>query len=89
MSRAASMRMILLLVLPATSVLLAGCLEVEQHPIWRAGQYDGKPDDRHAARNFHNDRLAWHATIINRNLRQDEYNRTRDAQERVDVIDKK
>ncbi|NEX59981.1 hypothetical protein G3574_02720 [Noviherbaspirillum sp. 17J57-3] len=70
--------------------LLGGCLEVQQHPVWRDGKYDGKPDDQHEARLFHNDKLAWHAAIINRNMHQDEYNRTRDAGERVDVLpDKK
>jgi hypothetical protein len=77
------------LLLAGTAVLLTGCLEVEQHPTWRAGEYDGKPDDQHETRHFQNDKLAWHAAIINRNQHQDEYKRTRDAQERVDVIQKK
>ena len=58
--------------------LLAGCLEVEQHPPWRQGQYDGKPDNLPQQRNFHNDRMAWVATVINRNWHQDEYLRTLD-----------
>ncbi|EKU82036.1 hypothetical protein ABIB42_000529 [Massilia sp. UYP32] len=61
------------LILPA--VLLAGCLEVDQHPPWLKGEYAGKPDDRHYQRRFHNDRLAWWATVENRNGKQNEYNR--------------
>jgi outer membrane biogenesis lipoprotein LolB len=67
------------LLLPALAcVLLAGCLEVEQHPPWRQGRYNGKPDDLPQQRNFHNDRMAWMATVINRNWHQDEYLRTGD-----------
>ena len=64
----------LLILLPA--LMLAGCLEVEQHPPWRHGQYDGKPDNMPQQVNFHNDRLAWTATMLNRNWQQDEYPRT-------------
>jgi len=60
-------------VLAAT--LLAGCLEADQHPAWIKGEYAGKPDDRPYQRRFHNDRLAWWATVENRNLHQNEYNR--------------
>jgi hypothetical protein len=63
----------------AACALLAGCLEVEQHPGWRQGQYDGKPDALPQQRNFHGDRLAWIATVMNRNWLQDEYARTRDS----------
>jgi len=56
--------------------LLGGCLEVEQHPAWRNGAYDGKPDPLPQATYFHGDRLAWWATIDNRHQRQNEYNRT-------------
>jgi hypothetical protein len=69
-------RMVFLVVL--TSVVLGGCLEVEQHPAWRDGRYDGKADDLPQQRNFHNDRMAWMATVINRNWHQDEYLRTGD-----------
>jgi len=55
--------------------MLAGCLEVDQHPAWLHGEYAGKPDDRHYQRRFHNDRLAWWATVENRNGKQNEYNR--------------
>ncbi len=65
-------RAALVLVLAA---LAAGCLEVEQHPPYVNGQYDGKPDDLHEHANFHGDRLAWQAAILNRGLRQNEYNR--------------
>ncbi|TFW09753.1 hypothetical protein E4K72_04350 [Oxalobacteraceae bacterium OM1] len=68
-------RLALLALLP---LALAGCLEVEQHPVWRNGEYDGKPDQLPQQRNFHGDRLAWNAAISDRNQRQNEYNRTRD-----------
>jgi hypothetical protein len=55
--------------------LLAGCLEVDQHPHWIKGEYAGKKDDRPYQRRFHNDRLAWWATVENRNGKQNEYNR--------------
>lgn len=61
-----------LLVLPP---LLSGCLEVQQHPVWRHGQYAGKADDRQFQRLFHNDKLAWFAAIQDRMLNQNEYNR--------------
>jgi len=60
----------------ACAALLAGCLEVEQHPPWRQGAYDGKPDDQPHQRHFHGDRLSWVATVIGRNWLQDEYLRT-------------
>lgn len=60
----------------AAGLLLAGCLEVEQHPPWIEGAYDGKPDQLPMERYFHNDRMAWVATVIDRNWRQDEYGRT-------------
>jgi hypothetical protein len=56
---------------------LSACLEVEQHPPWLHGYYDGKPDNMPFQRNFHNDRLAWNAAIDNRNRHQNEYNRMR------------
>ena len=62
----------------AAVALLAGCLEVEQHPPWRGGAYAGKHDDLPQQRNFHGDQLAWMATVINRNWLQDEYLRTGD-----------
>ncbi len=63
------------LVLAAT-VLLAGCLEVEQHPAWRDGAYDGKPDQLPQQAWFHGDRLSWYARIADRNRGQNEYVRT-------------
>jgi hypothetical protein len=54
-------------------LLLGGCLEVEQHPHWVNGQYAGKPDNRPYQVWFHNDKLAWAGTILNRNLKQNEY----------------
>ncbi|MDB5754911.1 MAG: hypothetical protein JWR56_1339 [Massilia sp.] len=59
----------------ALAVTLSGCLEVEQHPAWVNGKYAGKPDNRVAQVSFHNDKLAWKADILNRNLLQNEYNR--------------
>jgi hypothetical protein len=56
--------------------LLTGCLEVDQHPAWRDGKYAGKTDSRPYHTLFHNDRLAWSAAILNRNTKQNEYNRS-------------
>ena len=67
------LRIVLLL---AATALLAGCLEVPQHPAWRDGKYNGKPDNLAQQKNFHDDRLAWTATVIDRNWLQDEYLRT-------------
>lgn len=57
-------------------LLLGGCLEVEQHPVWRDGHYDNKRDNMHHQVHFHNDRLAWNAALTDRNHLQNEYNRT-------------
>lgn len=64
----------------ATALLLAGCLEVEQHPGWSRGDYAGKREPRVAQRHFHGDRLAWNAEVINRNRLQNEYLRTEPPQ---------
>jgi len=66
------MKRALLLLAP---MLLAGCLEVDQHPNWVHGQYAGKKDNRPADTLFHRDRLAWWGTVQNRNMFQNEYNR--------------
>ena len=58
------------------ALVLSGCLEVEQHPPWRQGEYDGKPDNQPQQTFFRGDRLAWTAAVINRNWLQDEYGRT-------------
>jgi hypothetical protein len=68
-----SLRIATAMLLP---LMLAACLEVEQHPVWRDGQYDGKEDNMHHQVYYHNDRLAWNAVITNRNHLQNEYNRT-------------
>ncbi|MDB5900639.1 MAG: hypothetical protein JWP22_3857 [Ramlibacter sp.] len=67
-----------LFLLAGACLLLAGCLEVEQHPPWRHGQYDGKADSLPQQRNYHGDRMAWTGTVINRNWHQDEYQRIGD-----------
>ena len=67
------MKRILILCLPLA--LLAGCLEVDQHPNWVHGMYAGKKDDRPFFRHFPNDKLSWWGTISNRNQHQNEYNR--------------
>jgi hypothetical protein len=54
-------------------LFLCGCLEVEQHPPWIHGQYQGKPDNLPYQVNFHNDKLAWSAVLTDRNLMQNEY----------------
>ncbi|GAC1410045.1 MAG: hypothetical protein NVSMB6_10310 [Burkholderiaceae bacterium] len=60
----------------ALPLALSGCLEVEQHPAWLQGQYNGKPDNLPQQTHFHGDRLAWNAAIANRNHLQNEYERT-------------
>jgi hypothetical protein len=65
-------RIAALLALP---LLLSACLEVEQHPAWKHGYYNGKPDNLAQQAHFHNDRLAWYAAINDRNRLQNEYNR--------------
>lgn len=55
--------------------LLAGCLEVDQHPPWRDGAYDGKTDMRTPQRRFAGDSLGWNAVIDDRTRLQDEYPR--------------
>ena len=67
------MRRLLALCLPL--LLLAGCLEVDQHPDWVHGMYAGKKDDRPMHRLFHDDKLSWWGAIGNRNMKQNEYNR--------------
>lgn len=59
------------------AMLLGGCLEVEQHPPWSRGGYDGKPDARVHEAYFRGDRGAWHAAITDRTHLQDEYRRAR------------
>ena len=58
------------------TLLLSACLEVEQHPVWQNGEYDGKEDNMHHQVYYNRDRLAWNAVIANRNHLQNEYNRT-------------
>ena len=65
-------RILTIVLLP---LALSGCLEVNQHPAWKKGEYAGKTDNRHYQVRFHGDRLAWMATIMNRNAKQNEYNR--------------
>ena len=60
----------------ALPLLLSGCLEVDQFPGWLHGEYAGKEDQRHFQQRFHNDRLAWSATVQNRAMKQNEYNRS-------------
>lgn len=57
-------------------LVLAACLEVDQNPVWRSGEYDGKRDTMPHQTYYHNDRLAWNAVLMNRNHLQNEYNRT-------------
>ena len=57
-------------------LLLAACLEVDQHPVWSNGEYDGKRDTMHHQTYYNNDRLSWNAVLTNRNHLQNEYNRT-------------
>lgn len=64
-------------VLIGMTVLLGGCLEVEQHPAWQNGHYNGKPDALPHQTHFRNDRLMWMGVLVNRNHLQDEYVRMR------------
>jgi len=64
-----------LIIMTLLALSLAACLEVEQHPPWKQGYYDGKRDNMPFQRNFHGDRMAWNAAIDNRNRHQNEYNR--------------
>lgn len=66
-----------MIVMALLALPLAACLEVEQHPPWKQGYYDGKHDNMPSQRNFHGDRLAWNAAIDDRNRHQNEYNRMR------------
>ena len=60
----------------AAAVLLAGCLEVEQHPPYANGAYDGKPDDLPEKVFFRGDAQAWLRQISGQRLpQQNEYNR--------------
>lgn len=59
-----------------TVLLLAGCLEVEQHPPHVDGAYDGKPDALPEQRFFGGDTAVWQATRVARQQLQNEYNRT-------------
>jgi hypothetical protein len=70
------MKPALLLGVAAACALLAGCLEVPQHPLWRDGAYRGKHDELPQQTFYHGDRMDWMATIDNRSRQQDEYPRT-------------
>lgn len=59
-----------------TSFLLGGCLEIDQYPVWKNGEYNGKQDNLPQHAYFNSDRLAWNAAISNRNQFQNEYRRT-------------
>ena len=65
------------LLIAVLALPLAGCLEVDQFPAWKRGQYAGKVDQMPYQVHFHGDRLAWNAAIQNRNIHQNEYNRAR------------
>lgn len=70
------MKSIRLLLATMLMSVLTGCLEVEQHPGWRNGEYNGKKDNMPQQAFFYNDRLAWNAAISDRNQIQNEYRRT-------------
>jgi hypothetical protein len=63
------------LLLVALIVPLGGCLEVQQHPPWANGEYNGKRDELPQQALYGNDRLAWNAMLANRNHLQNEYGR--------------
>jgi hypothetical protein len=64
-----------LIVLPL--LLLAGCLEVDQHPPYVNGAYAGKKDSQPFQRAFGNDPLAWSTAIATRVQSQNEYRRAK------------
>lgn len=60
----------------AAAALLGGCLEVEQHPPYAGGFYDGKPDDLPEKVFFNGDTQAWARHLFGQRLpQQHEYNR--------------
>lgn len=59
----------------ALGALLAGCLEVDQHPAYADGQYAGKRDNRVADTSYKGDNAAWKKAIDERAKTQNEYNR--------------
>jgi hypothetical protein len=64
-----------LIALLALAGLLAGCLEVEQHPPYANGAYAGERDNRAADVSFKGDNAAWKKAVDLRNSGQNEYNR--------------
>lgn len=70
------MNLLRVVAIAVLALFLGGCLEVEQHPPWLDGQYDGKPDNLAPQTHFHGDRLAWYAALSNRTHLQNEYERT-------------
>ena len=69
------MKLARLFVILVACTMFSACLEVDQHPGWRRGEYDGKRDNLAPQVNFHGDRLAWTAAQTNRAQFQNEYNR--------------
>lgn len=57
----------------ACAALLAGCLEVDQHPAWVQGEFAGKRDSLPYQVHFNNDKMAWSARVQDRTLKQNEY----------------
>lgn len=55
--------------------LLAGCLEVDQHPSYANGQYAGKKDELPYDRAFAHNEAAWRAAQEARTALQNEYRR--------------
>ena len=58
-------------------LLLAGCLEVDQHPAYADGAYAGKKDDLPYQRAFASHEATWRAAQKARNELQNEYRRTK------------
>ena len=59
----------------ALAGLLAGCLEVEQHPPYVKRAFAGQRDNRAADVTFKGDNAAWKKAVDERNRGQNEYNR--------------
>ncbi len=64
-----------LLIVLGAGALLAGCLEVDQHPAYADGQYAGKRDNKVADTSYKGDNAAWKKAIDERAKTQNEYNR--------------
>ena len=71
------MKVVNLTLAAALAVLLAGCLEVDQHPAYANGAYAGKQDNRSEDTTFRKDKAAQQAALVDRTKAENEYNRVK------------